>query len=117
MKNFEIDHIEVSDINLTVNYWIPGCNDLQQIIFRTRDFENWLMADRNTSANAYWDHWDSYVLDELGSVILYQDMKNYLWYRFDMLRKGLETTPQARVPKKPMSRVSKTTGAAGSESA
>lgn len=144
MEHIEIDHVEVSDLNIEVSYWVSGYRQLQQVTFKTRDFENWLANGRDISVNAYWDHWDSYVLDEaaapsepsasraapseptaskarqsgLGSMILYQDMKRYLSYRFGMLKPVSDAPASQYAHKKPMTKVSRVKkGKAGSESA
>lgn len=154
MEHIEIDHVEVSDLNIEVSYWVSGYRQLQQVTFKTRDFENWLANGRDISVNVYWDHWDAYVPDEaaapsepsasrattsepsasraapsepaasrarqsgLGSMILYQDMKRYLSYRFGMLKPVSDAPASQYAYKKPMTKVSRVKkGKAGSESA
>jgi hypothetical protein len=118
MERIEIDNIEVSDLNIEVSYWIPGHKTIQQVSFKTSDFEDWLNSFRKTSVSAYWDHWDAMVLDEMGSVILFQDMKRYLHYKGEMLNPERGNTLQGLTSKKPMSRVpAAKKGLADSESA
>ena len=118
MEHIEIDNIEVSDSNIDVTYWVSGCKAVQQISFKTGDFEKWLTSHRNTSVHAYWDHWDSMVLNQMGSMILYQDMKQYLGDRWKIFNRVTGQNVRDLSVKKPMSRVSTAkNGAAGSESA
>lgn len=118
MEHIEIDNVEVSGSYIEVTYWISNVNEIQQVAFKLSSFENWLSDNRNTSISSYWDHWDTMVLNELDSVILYQDMKHYLWHRFELLKPNTAKASNNYMDRKPMSRVSKTRkGALGSESA
>jgi len=118
MEYIEIDSIEVSDSNIDVTYWLPGFKVVQQLSFKTSDFEEWLTSYRNTSVNAYWDHWDSLILDEMRSVILYQDMKQYLGNKWQTFNPAATQNVRGLSTKKPMTKVSNPKkGEAGSESA
>ncbi len=117
MDHIEIDNIEVFDSYIEVSYWLSNIDEVQQVAFKISNFEDWLSKNRSTSVSSYWDHWDTIILNELDSVILYEDMKHYLWYRFDMVTTK-EKSPVKYVSKKPMHRVSNTgNNRADSESA
>jgi hypothetical protein len=106
MESFEIDAIEVADSKMEVTYWIPGQNDLQSIIFKTKDFEKWLIQQRNISMDAYWDHWDSNnEEDQLSYQIAIDDIAQYLNYRIGMFRHKAEKPTVSLADIKPMTRV------------
>lgn len=118
MDHFEIDTVEVTDSYVEVTYWISNVKEVQQVAFKLSSFEKWLIDTRNISLRSYWDHWDTLILNELDSVILYQDMKHYLWHRFEMLKPNTANSTSHYLDRKPMKRVSSLRkGAADSESA
>jgi len=105
MKFFEIDHIEVSDNNIEVTYWLSGFNDKKSVITKIDDFENWLSGQRDVSISAYWDHYDYINGDAISNQIVIRDIKQYLSYRFG-LDKSISIKNQTYSDKKPMTRVS-----------
>jgi hypothetical protein len=118
MEHIEIDHIDVSDTSISVNYWLSGNNNQQVLMFKTVDFEDWLLTRKHISIQKYWDHLDSSIQDELTLRIFHDDMKHYLDYRTEMIRHSIETPEVSYINRKPMTKVtSSKRKSAGSESA
>jgi hypothetical protein len=118
MEHIEIDHIDVSDTSISVNYWLSGNNIQQVLIFRTSDFEEWIVKQKNISIQKYWDHLDWSSQDELTLRIFNDDVKHYLDYRTKMIRSSIEASEVSYISRKPMTKVtSSKRRSAGSESA
>jgi len=115
MHHIEIDHIEVTDTTIGLNYWRSGSNNKQNIVFDLADFENWLKDNRKISVTKYWEHWDQ-VTDEVATTVLHRDMMHFLADKLEHFT-GYQTVADIR--RKPMTRVSNLgqTDSAGSESA
>ena len=105
MKQFEIDHVEVSDYYIDVTYWMSEFDKNQSIMVKTNDFENWLKDQRDISLNVYWDRWNSKASDRLSSQIILDDVKQYLCFRFEMFKSAVETPAPSYTDQKPMTRV------------
>ncbi len=105
MKHFEIDHIEVSDYYIDVTYWLSVFDKNQSIVFKTKDFEDWLMDQREISLNIYWDHWNTRTAEGIKNQIIMDDVKQYLCFRFEMFKSAVETPVPSYADKKPMTRV------------
>jgi len=118
MELFEIDHIEVTDLNIEVTYWNSDYNKNNSIMFRTDSFEEWLLNQRNVSISAYWDHWEPTAINSPGYQIVLDDMKQFLFFKFGSFTSTREKMAPAYSDKKPMKRVSgANAGKSGSKSA
>jgi len=106
MEFFEIDNIEVTDCNIEVTFWNLDNNGNQSIMFKTRDFEDWLLDQRNVSINAYWDQWDPRALDSINCQIVMDDVKQYISIKFGVFKSTHEKVVPSYSDKKPMKRVS-----------
>jgi len=110
MEPIEIDNIEVTDEVLKITYWISGYKELQSVIFFTEDYQKWLQNNRAISIDAYWDHWDKALNQGLASKIVHEDLKQYLLFRYGMVRPQIDQSAPSYTDKKPMTRVSKSKG-------
>ena len=97
---------------------MPDYNDRQSVIFRIQEYEHWLLGQREVSLSAYWDQWDPKALENLNHQIVLDDIKQYLSFKFGMVKSTGETSTSSYSAKKPMKRVSDThSSKSGSKSA
>lgn len=106
MELFEINNIEVTDFNIEVTFWNLDNNECQSIMFKTGDFEDWLLDQRNISISSYWDQWDPKALNGLNDQIVLDDVKRYLSFKYGVFKSTHEKVAPSYSDKKPMKRVS-----------
>ena len=103
----EIDSIEVNDSLMDITYWLSNEKRQQSIIFKVKDFENWLTRQRKVSASAYWDHWDVQDHNNPNHQLFINDVEAYLAYRVEMFQTVTSRSVIQSTERKPMTRVSK----------
>jgi hypothetical protein len=76
-----IDHIQVTDQLIDINYWVGNEKTSQSVLFRVTEFEHWLSNVRKISWDSYWENWQPKTPNTYNHRIVTDDIQRFFDYK------------------------------------